>query len=407
MIGPAPAKLNLALVVGPLRADGKHELVTVFQRVDLGDRIDGRAAPARRRRRASRRHDRPAPRSRCSTRRTAGACAIEKHIPVAAGLGGGSSDAATALRLANEQLDAAAAAGRAARARRAGRRRRAVLPRATGRSSGPATGRRSSRSSCRRTTPCCCSCRTARASRRPPRSTPRSTRAAAQPGFDERAAALRAALATVRRPRDLAALPPNDLASSPLADRAPRARRVPRRRQRRRPDASTASSTEPPTRSAQRRALRAPRATSGSRYQRGTVDRDVRQRTRSSTDRRAPGAGSASGASGSRSGSPPSRGCSTSSTRSTGGRPSRSRSSPSASGGTSARGNRSDTLRAGRAGSSPPRSCSFSACRSRSRLVEGGRDRRDRAPRDRGADLPLHRAAANRHLRSRWGVAKR
>jgi 4-diphosphocytidyl-2C-methyl-D-erythritol kinase len=35
-------------------------------------------------------------------------------------------------------------------------------------------------------------------------------------GFDERAAALRTALASVRRPRDLAALPPNDLASSPL-----------------------------------------------------------------------------------------------------------------------------------------------------------------------------------------------
>src|SRR5262249_14338258 len=37
-------------------------------------------------------------------------------------------------------------------------------------------------------------------------------------GFDERAAELRAALARVRRPRDLAALPPNDLASSPIAD---------------------------------------------------------------------------------------------------------------------------------------------------------------------------------------------
>ena len=36
-------------------------------------------------------------------------------------------------------------------------------------------------------------------------------------GFDERAASLRSALASVRRPRDLAALPPNDLASSPLA----------------------------------------------------------------------------------------------------------------------------------------------------------------------------------------------
>jgi 4-diphosphocytidyl-2C-methyl-D-erythritol kinase len=36
-------------------------------------------------------------------------------------------------------------------------------------------------------------------------------------GFDERVAALRTALSGVRRPRDLAALPPNDLASSPLA----------------------------------------------------------------------------------------------------------------------------------------------------------------------------------------------
>ena len=37
-------------------------------------------------------------------------------------------------------------------------------------------------------------------------------------GFDERRAALEHALAEVRRPRDLAALPPNDLASSPLSD---------------------------------------------------------------------------------------------------------------------------------------------------------------------------------------------
>jgi 4-diphosphocytidyl-2-C-methyl-D-erythritol kinase len=37
-------------------------------------------------------------------------------------------------------------------------------------------------------------------------------------GWDERRAAFLAALNGVRRPRDLAALPPNDLASSPLAD---------------------------------------------------------------------------------------------------------------------------------------------------------------------------------------------
>src|SRR5205823_14857534 len=37
-------------------------------------------------------------------------------------------------------------------------------------------------------------------------------------GYDERRAVLLASLAAVRRPRDLAALPPNDLASSALAD---------------------------------------------------------------------------------------------------------------------------------------------------------------------------------------------
>ena len=36
---PATAKLNLALVVGPLRDDGRHEVVTVLQRLDLADRV--------------------------------------------------------------------------------------------------------------------------------------------------------------------------------------------------------------------------------------------------------------------------------------------------------------------------------------------------------------------------------
>ena len=42
---PAPAKVNLALVVGPLRDDRKHEVLTVLQRIDLVDRIELEQAP--------------------------------------------------------------------------------------------------------------------------------------------------------------------------------------------------------------------------------------------------------------------------------------------------------------------------------------------------------------------------
>ena len=35
----AYAKINLALVVGPSRPDGKHEVTTVLQRIGLADRI--------------------------------------------------------------------------------------------------------------------------------------------------------------------------------------------------------------------------------------------------------------------------------------------------------------------------------------------------------------------------------
>ena len=40
----APAKINLALVVGPRGESGKHEVATVLQRIDLGDRVS--IAPA-------------------------------------------------------------------------------------------------------------------------------------------------------------------------------------------------------------------------------------------------------------------------------------------------------------------------------------------------------------------------
>jgi 4-diphosphocytidyl-2-C-methyl-D-erythritol kinase len=104
----APAKINLALVVGPLRADGKHEVVTVLQRLDLADSVSlDRASDLRV---SGFEEDTLVGRALSELAAAAGVeprwhARIEKHIPVAAGLGGGSSDAAAALRLANVMLD--------------------------------------------------------------------------------------------------------------------------------------------------------------------------------------------------------------------------------------------------------------------------------------------------------------
>ena len=104
VIASAPAKINLSLVVGPVRPDGKHELVTLYQRVGLADRITLEPASV------TTVHGFAA--DTLVTRALAALDAphgwrarIEKHVPVAAGLGGGSSDAGTALRLANALLD--------------------------------------------------------------------------------------------------------------------------------------------------------------------------------------------------------------------------------------------------------------------------------------------------------------
>jgi 4-diphosphocytidyl-2-C-methyl-D-erythritol kinase len=104
----APAKLNLALVVGPQRGDGKHEVVTVLERLTLADTVRVRRAAETRV--AGFDHD-------TLVRAALDALAahadgeprfeaeLAKRIPVAAGLGGGSSDAAAALALANGLLD--------------------------------------------------------------------------------------------------------------------------------------------------------------------------------------------------------------------------------------------------------------------------------------------------------------
>ena len=106
----APAKLNLCLYLGRPRDDGLHELRSLFCPLTLSDRIvvteseadelvcpgvDGpnlaEAALAGLRARG---WSRPPVRIE-----------IEKRIPVAAGLGGGSADAAAVLRLAGDEVD--------------------------------------------------------------------------------------------------------------------------------------------------------------------------------------------------------------------------------------------------------------------------------------------------------------
>ena len=218
---PAPAKLNLALVVGPRGANGKHELCTVYQRIDLCDRVALEAAPRLEVRGfpddtlvktalellAARPGVEP-----CWSAR------LTKRIPVAAGLGGGSSDAATALRLANETLPEPLDLPQLqALASDLGADVPFFLE------SGPQRGEGDGS----RLTPLDL----------PqdywvvvvlPRDTAKESTAAVYERFDARNGAdgwearrdeLLTRLEEVRRPRDLAVLPSNDLASSPLAER--------------------------------------------------------------------------------------------------------------------------------------------------------------------------------------------
>ena len=113
-----PAKVNLQLAVGPVRADGYHDVVTVYHAVSLFDEVT--VAPAERDSVAVTGEGAGsvptdggnlAARAAGALLRAVGpgardapglAIRITKRIPVAAGLAGGSADAAAALVACNE-----------------------------------------------------------------------------------------------------------------------------------------------------------------------------------------------------------------------------------------------------------------------------------------------------------------
>ncbi len=109
---PAPAKLNLCLHINGRREDGYHELQTLFQFIDWGDRLrfrprrDGRItlSPALpgvasednlivRAARALQQH---------SGTELGADIELDKRLPMGGGIGGGSSDAATTLVALNQ-----------------------------------------------------------------------------------------------------------------------------------------------------------------------------------------------------------------------------------------------------------------------------------------------------------------
>lgn len=107
----APAKLNLFLHITGRRADGYHNLQTVFQLLDWGDtlhfkrRNDGRITRTTEVEGVPAEHDltvRAATLLKQHTGTQEGVeIDIEKRLPMGAGLGGGSSDAATTLLALN------------------------------------------------------------------------------------------------------------------------------------------------------------------------------------------------------------------------------------------------------------------------------------------------------------------
>lgn len=111
----APAKINLALQVGPLRTDGFHQIESIICRLDFYDQL---TVSSRQDEQVTLTCDDPglptdhrnlalsaALRLRELTAKSSAsgvALDLQKRIPAGSGLGGGSSDAAAALRLLNE-----------------------------------------------------------------------------------------------------------------------------------------------------------------------------------------------------------------------------------------------------------------------------------------------------------------
>jgi 4-diphosphocytidyl-2-C-methyl-D-erythritol kinase len=214
VIAPAPAKINLALVVGRLH-DDRHELHTIYQRVDLCDRIS--VEPAASTTVSGYRDDTIVRSALEALAAPVGwRVRIEKRIPLAAGLGGGSSDAATALRLANEQSpDPRPLEDLHAIAAELGSDVPFFLY------DGPQLGTGDGTT----VEPVDLPQEFAVLLLLPDGASKSSTgkvyavfdRRGGEEGYEERVEALRAAVGSIGGPRDLAALPPNDLASSPLA----------------------------------------------------------------------------------------------------------------------------------------------------------------------------------------------